>query len=187
MANKKDLKRKRVELGGDQLKRKLLEDDTYKKYRNIVKTIKNKIDIEGIDEEIMRLHSGRISRTLYGTTPGGDKVMNAALQDASHRSRMAEIKVRISKQADILDITLDASRIYLSREFADEMPTIRTKGERVSYFDHYLSAGIVLHAKLNSLMSRIDILLKDIDQTSFSLQRCVDILELVHHASGAKQ
>lgn len=187
MANKKEHSKTKKALGGDRLKQYLLEDDTYKKYRNIIKSIKDKIDIEDTDAEVNRLHSGRISRTLYGTTPGGDQIMKAALQDSSHRSRLAEIKVRIIKQADLLDITLDATRIYLSRQFADEMPDIRTKAERISYFDHYLNAGVVLLAKLKSLMDRIDVILKDVDQTGFSLKHCVDILELVYHHSGSKQ
>lgn len=189
MANKKELnkKSKKIELGGDRLKMSLLEDDTYKKYRTIVKTIKDKIDIDDVDQEINRLHSGRISRTLYGTTPGGDVIMKAALQDSSHRSRMAEIKVRISKQSDILDITLDATRIYLARHYAGEIADIRTKGERDGFFNTYLTAGVALHARLKSLLDRIDILLKDIDQAGFSLKHCVDILELIYHSSGSKQ
>lgn len=187
MANKKEQSRKSKEVGGESLKRSLLEDDTYKRYRNIVKAIKDKIIVDDMDDEINRLHSGRISRTLYGTTPGGDKIMNAALQDASHRSRMAEIRVRVSKQADLLDITLEATRIYLARQFADEVPDIRTKSERMAYFDAHLTNGIVLHSKLKSLISRIDVLIKDVDQTGFSLKHCVDILELVYHNSGAKQ
>ena len=113
--------------------------------------------------------------------------MKAALQDSSHRSRMAEIRVRISKQADILDITLDATRIYLAKQFADEMYDIKTKGERGEFFNPYLTSGLTLHAKLVSLMSRIDVLLKDIDQSGFSLKHCVDILELIYHASASKQ
>jgi hypothetical protein len=189
MANKKELtkKKKKKELGGDVLKMSLLADDTYKKYKNIVKTIKDRIDIDEIDAEIMRLHSGRISRTLYGTTPGGDRIMSAALQDSSHRSRMAEIRVRITKQADLLNITLDATRIHLSKAFADEMSDIRTKAERMGYFDTHLTIGIILHAKLDSLITRIDTLIKDIDQTSYTIQHAVKILELVYHHSGSKQ
>jgi len=188
MANKKDLlRKKKAELGGDALKQSLLRDDTYKKYRNIVKTIKDKIDIEDIDSEIDRLHNGRLSRTLYGTTPGGNDIMKAALQDASHRSRMAQIRVRVTKQADLLDITLDATRIYLARHYAEEIADIRTKGERDGYFNTYLAAGVTLYAKLRSLLDRIDTYLKDIDQTGFSLKHCIDILELIYHQSSSKQ
>lgn len=186
MANKKDLKKKKQEIGGDKLKMSLLKDDTFKRYRQIVKTIKDKIDLEELEDEMMRLHSGRISRTLYGTTPSGDKLQSASLQDSSNRSRLAEIQVRVTKQADILHIAMDATRIYLAGEFRDYVDDLKTKGERTAFFDGYLKNGVVLLAKMRSFSNRIDIIVKDIDQTGFSLKRSVDILELIYSRGNDK-
>jgi hypothetical protein len=187
MANKKDSKRKKEELGGEHLKMSLLKDDTYKKYLKIVKTIRDKIDLEDLDDEMTRLHSGRISRTLYGTTPGGDKIMKAALQDSSVRSRLAEIRVRVTKQADLLDITLKATRIHLANSFRDEVDDLRTKGERGAFFDGHLQKGVSLLARMNSFTSRVDTIVKDIDQTGFSLKHAVDILELIYSRNNDKK
>ena len=188
MANKKDLnrKKKKQELGGEQFKAYLLKDDNFKKYRNIVKSIKDKINVDDIDDEIMRLHSGRILRTLKGTSPGAEKIQSAALQDSSHRSRLAEIRVRVTKQADLLELTIEATRIYLAREFKDELPDIRTKGERVSFLNTYLARGIDLHSQLEALLSRIDTIIKDIDQGSFTLRHCIDLLTLVYSHNNNK-
>lgn len=189
MANKKDSEKKsnKASLGGDALKASLLEDNTFKKYRNIVKNIKENLDIDKLVEEVLVLHSGRTSRTLHGKQAGADAISTANLQDSSYRSRMAEIRVKIGLKADQLDIALDAARIHLSREYAGYVGDLKTKGERQGFFDIYLNNGITLHKRMKSVCDQIDLIIKDIDQTSHTIRHAIQILELVYSRNNNKQ
>jgi hypothetical protein len=171
---------KREPLGGDAMKAMLLKNNTFNKYRRIVRAIKEKIDLEELEAEMRRLYSGRQSRALFGTHPGPEKLMNASLQDASFRTRMVEIRLELSKQADILDIAIDAVRSYLRKEYEDDMPDIKTKGERVTYFDQYLRRGLELKASMDSLIKRLDHAIKDIDQMGFTFKHLSEMLALIY-------
>lgn len=179
-------KARKEQLGGDALRQSLKGDDTFLKYRRILKSIKSSLDVEKTYEEIKALHQGRISRNLYGTTPGADKITNAVLQDVRCRSRLAELALGTSRYHDMLDIAIDETRKYLVSKYGDEAPELRTKAERQAYFDVYLSSGLALKAQLSSLLDNIDRLIKDIDQTSFSFKHIIDCLELVYSKNNDK-
>lgn len=189
MATKKQMEKpsKKEELGGDSLRASLLKDDTFKKYRMIVKNLKEKMDLEELYEEVMRLHAGRTSRTLYGTTPGPEKIQNAALQDSSYRSRFTEIRVKVGKYADTLEIALDAVRIHLSTQYADSLPALKTKAERMGYFDGHLKVGLEFHRRMESLCKQVDLIIKDIDQNSYTIQHCIKVIELLYSRNNNKQ
>lgn len=170
---------KKEQLGGDALRRKLREDDTFLKYRRILKNIREKMDEEKFYEEVQSMHSGRTMRNLYGTTPGADKISNAVLQDVRVRSRLVELILKATRHHDMLDIVLDETRKYLATKYQDEVLDLRTKGERQSYFDIYLSAGITTKHNLSSMIEAANIVVKDIDQCSHSTRHLIECLELV--------
>jgi hypothetical protein len=177
---KKKSKRSDSDVGGADLFKSLLRaDNTFTQFRNIVKGIKEKIDIEEIYEEAVRLHSGRRSRNLYGTTPGPEKIIESTLQDSSYRSRMVEIRVKLVRHRDRLDVAIDATRQYLALNYPDMVKGLRTKAERGSVFDTYLKSGVRLHEELKSLITQLDDFVKDIDQTAYTYKTSVECLELL--------
>jgi sRNA-binding regulator protein Hfq len=173
--------------GADLFKSLLRADDTFAQFKSIVKGIKSKIDIEEISDEAVRLHSGRRSRNLYGTTPGPEKIIEAALQDSSYRSRMVEIRVKLVRYRDRLDVAIDATRQYLALNYPDMVKGLRTKAERGSVFDTYLRNGVRLHEELKSVISQLDDLVKDIDQTAYVYKTAVECLELLLHRNNDRK
>lgn len=162
------------------LKEKLKEDDRFRRYKRIVKGMKEGIDIEKMDSEIMRLHTGRLSRQMYGKNPSVDTLLKASLQESSVRSRMAEIRVELSKNLSLLEKAVKEVRKYLMSEYREYVTNFRTKGERIDFFDSQLNSGISMISQIEGLVSRIDFLIKDIDQTSYSLTRTRECLELLY-------
>lgn len=176
----KKAKSKTAEVGGAELFKKILRsDDAFVQFRALVKSIEVKLDTEEIMAEAARLHSGRLSRTLHGTTPGPEKLLNATLQDSSYRSRMVEVRVKLVRHRDRLDIALQATRQYLATQYRDQVSDLKTKGERESYFDAYLKRGLHLKEDLKSTISQLDDLVKDIDQTAYTYKNAIECLELL--------
>lgn len=178
---------KKEQLGGDALRRKLREDDVYKKYKRILANITEKLNPDDFYTEIKGLHSGRKMRNLYGTTPGADKIGDAVLQDVRCRSRLVELILKATKYHDNLDIALDETRKYLAHTFADDAPDLRTKAERQSYFDMYLTTGINVKAKLTSMIEAANLIVKDIDQCSHATRHLISCLELVLDRNDTRQ
>lgn len=184
MAKKKPVK---DSLGGDALRRKLREDDTYLKYRRILKNIKEKMDSDKFYDEVDALHSGRSMRNLYGTTPGAEKISNAVLQDVRCRSRLVELILKATRHHDLLDIVLSETRKYLATKFVDDVVSLKTKAERMTYFDIYLSAGLETKANLMSMVEAANLIVKDIDQCSFATRHLVECLSLVMSHNNDRQ
>jgi hypothetical protein len=162
-----------------ELRDALREDKTFAKYRRIVKMVREALDLEALEQEVMRLHVGRESRTLDGTVPSPDKVYAANQQDAKYRSRMAEIRVQLFKQSGALAKATKEVRLYLADEYGSYVSG-RTVAERNTYFNRYMNTAIALTEDIDNLMERIDFLIKDIDQMGFTLRRSIDVLELIY-------
>lgn len=175
MAKKKPVKEG---LGGDAFRRKLKADDTFLQYRRMLKNINERMDEEKFYEEVQAMHSGRLMRNLYGTTPGAEKISNAILQDVRCRSRLVELILRATRHHDRLDIVLDEMRKYLAAQYPTEVSELRTKAERQDYFDLYLKAGLRTLSALKSMIEAGSTIIKDIDQCSHSTRHLVECLEL---------
>jgi hypothetical protein len=165
----------------------LKKDESFKKYRRIVKVISENVDVEKLDTEVMNLHAGRSSRRLYGSVPTADKMINAALQDGSNRSRIAEIRTELTKQLALVERATSTIKKYILNEFREQTSGLKTKGERMSYADQYVARGVALIGTLEDLISRCDFLIKDIDQMGFSLKVSMTALTILYsHKNDTK-
>lgn len=184
MAKKKEGRR---QVGAVELRATLKGDDTFLKYRRILKNIIGKMDFEELHTEVHRLHSGRTMPNLHGTTPGADRIGEAILKDVRARSRLVELALKATRYHDMLDIVLDTTRKYLATQYGENAPNLRTKAERMSYFDQYLSKGIEVRQELKSLYESIQLVIKDIDQASHATRHLVECLSLVLDRNNTKQ
>ena len=169
------------------IKSKLKEYKVFKQYRNLVAHIASTINLDEIDSEAKRLHSGRKSRALTGTSPGPNALTDASLQDSANRSRLTQIRVDLTKQEALLSAAIDAIRTHVSITYRNDLPEIGTKGERAAYLNQFLRKGVNLRVQLAVLMSIIDFYIKDIDQTGFALKNAVHILELVYSKNNDRK
>lgn len=158
----------------------LLEDVNFKKYRSIVKFIQKEHDLDEIEKEARRLHSGRKSRSLSGTTPGPQTLVEAMLQDSSNRSRLTQIRVELTKQEGVLDETIDTMRTHMVMRYSELIPDARTKAERMAYLNQYLRKGVSMRQRMITMITIMDLYIKDIDQCSFTLHNSAKVLELVY-------
>ena len=92
---------------------------------------------------------------------------------------MVEIRVKLVRHRDRLDVAIDATRQYLALNYPDMVKGLRTKAERGSVFDTYLKSGVRLHEELKSLITQLDDFVKDIDQTAYTYKTSVECLELL--------
>jgi Fe-S cluster assembly scaffold protein SufB len=192
MRTKKSKKKsEEVELDDEEInsrvKAKLKEDKIFKQYRNLVSHIAESVNTDDIEAEAKRLHSGRKSRALTGTSPGPNALTDASLQDSANRSRLTQIRVDLTKQEALLSEAIDAIRTHVSITYRNDLPEIGTKGERLAYVNQFLRKGVNLRVKLSVLMSIIDLYIKDIDQTGFALKNAVHILELVYSKNNDRK
>lgn len=158
----------------------LKQDENFKKYRRIVKVINESIDMEALETEMKRLHAGRSSRLLYGAMPTAEKLIKASLQDGSNRSRMAEIRMELTRQLSLLQSATSTMQKYILNEFRQHTAHLKTKGERMSYADQYIARGVALMTKIEDMIARCDFMIKDCDQMGFSLKTTMAALEIFY-------
>ncbi len=163
------------------------ENEYYKRYKKIYKRLSEDIDLEKIDKELTTLHSGRMSRSLFGSSPGPDKIIEANLQDSSYRSRLVELRVELSKSITLMDTTIDTLKLKLSTEYSDNLAGLKTKGERLSFVESFLVSGITFIEKMNGCAERIELVVKDIDQTAYTYKNAIQVLELVYSRNNDKK
>jgi hypothetical protein len=171
----------------DDLRDSVKADEHYRRFRRIVKNIAQEINIEKLHAELLRLHSGRKSRTLFVKRPSVDTVQEAGLQDSAYRSRMAEIYVEVDYHLGMLAEAVDKIRKHFIHEYRDNMEGLKTKGERLSYADQYIQSGLSLMHKLKRLLSTADVFIKDIDQTGYSFKNTIKTLEILYSHKNDKK
>jgi chromatin segregation and condensation protein Rec8/ScpA/Scc1 (kleisin family) len=129
------------------LKEALLEDTEFKKYRNILKQVEKRIDLDDVLSEAKRLHSGRKARTLT-RVPKADDLLEAQLQDGGNRARLSQIMAELVEQTGIVDDALTAIRAHIATTYSSMIPSARTKAERVVYVNKYLRKGVKMQSKM---------------------------------------
>lgn len=161
------------------LEETIAEDERVERYTRIARSVKKNINLSRLDEEMARLHAGRKSRTLFGRVPGPDVVIEASLQNSQTRSRLAEMRLECTQQQALLKSATDTIRRYLVSEYG-ALTGLRTKIERSDYFSQYIERGTKLLHELDSFVSRVDYLIRDIDQTGYDLKAVIDCMNIVY-------
>ncbi|WP_391857251.1 hypothetical protein, partial [Vibrio cidicii] len=90
------------------------EDPNYKKFRLVVKGVREKLKIERDQAEAMGLMANRTSRSLHGRKQFSPKsLLEATSNDLSARARLVEIRVRATVNLDLLQEACDALRNHI--------------------------------------------------------------------------
>jgi hypothetical protein len=161
----------------------LKADKHFSKYRNIVKYISENLDLDALAGECKRLHSGRKSRTLVGTLPSGDTLLEAQLQDSSNRGRLTQIRAELVTQEGALDESIETIRSHITFTYSEMIP-VKTKVDRIAYLNQYLRKGVQLRQRIQTMGTVIELYLKDIDQMSYTFTNSVKILEMIYSRNG---
>lgn len=161
------------------------EDGQYKKFREIVRNTREKLKVDQDRNEALALHAARLSRQMYGKKQYSPQaLLESSLQDSSYRSRMVEIRVQANLHTSLLDDAIDVIKRYITTEFYDELSGYKTVDQRKSMIDRIVASALELKSEGEALVELLDTLVRDIDQTSFQLERMIKALELLSHSKG---
>lgn len=162
-------------------------DPQYLTFLKILKTTREKVNLETSLNEALNLHMARTSRSLTGNDRySPKKLIDSTLKDLSTRSRLVEVRVTNDRNLSHLREAMDALRRYVSTEYAEELKDFATVGDRKSFIDRVLKSANELLAEGDSVLATIDHLVKDIDQSGHSMRHVVDCLKLLENKSGGK-
>jgi hypothetical protein len=168
------------------LKDLLKEDGDFKKFRNIIKHVAETNDLEELEKEARRLHSGRPARSLAGKTPGAQLLLEAELQDGSNRSRLSQIRVDMEKMTGVVEEALDAIRAHIQWRYGVYLPAGGTKSDRQLHLNKYLRKGVKLQSDIKTFATMLDFYITDIDKMAYKLTNTKDILEMIYSSKGAQ-
>lgn len=137
------------------------------------------IDIEGLEREIDSLHLTRQVRKLKTEEiiqSFQKKFIEAALQNQAYRSRLVEIKVKCFRVAAKLEEHISVVRSYLGITYPNSLRKYRTVGERKQAINSVLEEPTSFLTKLELKDRELEVIIKDLDQASFSLKHIIDAM-----------
>lgn len=154
----------------------LRSDPVVIKFLNVVRTSKSSINISDVTKEVQLLHSTRKSRTLTSAKLSPSRLIDAILTDQYCRSRLIEIKTLVYRNSELLSTSWKATRRYIRQSYNLESST---KAERDEELDNMFPNAMSLKEEMSCLSDQIDLIVRDIDQCSYSLSSTKDLLKMV--------
>jgi hypothetical protein len=180
--------KKRVETESQEsLKNVLLKDPAFTTYRRVVKTIETTLDLDKYYRECIGMHDSRLSRTLTGVSVSPAQLSQAVRQDASFRARYTKIRVQLTNQAGALEETMKTMRRHFQVKYHSRLEHLGTKGERSDYMNRYLNRGDQLKARMETIITCIDLLIKDVDQVHWQMSIALTCIELLYGKAARKE
>lgn len=159
----------------------------YKKYQKILEAAQTGLDLDSLRGEALGSHAARTSRQLYGSRQYSPKsLIDAIYKDLSFRSRIVEIRVRVSVAMSNLEEASKAMRRYISTEFSDDLREFSTADQRRAFVDRVLKVGLAYLAEGQALLDLLDSLIKDADQAGFGLRNAVETLKLLDGSKSGR-
>ncbi len=163
-----------------ELREQLKSDTNYKKYRNILKTVRSRLKLEEDMEEVLGLHAGRLSRRLFGKKQFSSRtIYEATAQDMSIRARLVEIRQRTSVQVSLLQGAIQQLHKYIRTAYRQGMRGLSNEASRRATLDEVTSTGNELVTEAQALIDTVDNIIRDIDQSGHSIRHMVEILKLL--------
>lgn len=163
------------------LREALVEDDTWKRYRRIVKN-SWPTEFDGFEKEIMDIHKARPIRLLGGTDgrPTGKKLVIAVMADQSYRSRAVEIAMQVYRVKAHLEITKALCRKHVAANYSSDLQSwgLKSVRERDTCISSLFDQADLLLAKYEMLMELADWVIADVDAGGFATQKAVKALEV---------
>ncbi len=160
------------------LKRKLMTDSVWIKFQNILEHVNNLAQFDNYVSEMESLHAGRASRNLHLKSPSPKRLIDAAAQDSSYRSRCVEIMLTVLRAQRMLNASIEATTNHLVAKYSSEIPG-STKGEREQYIKAILSSAYEKLSDLERITEAAEYLIEDIDKASFALKHQIDAVSLI--------
>jgi gas vesicle protein len=155
-------------------------DPEYKKFVRILKLTDEKVSFDNMVKELENMHASRIVRQLHLKTPGVNTLIKTSMQEASYRSRCAEIWLIVNKMKRLLDTATETIHDYIMANYANSLG-VKTKGERVTMVNAILKRAYTRLNELEQIAEHAETVMKDIDQAAWNLSKALQGLELIYN------
>ena len=170
------------------IKSDIRESSDYRKFKRIVTQVEARLNLEKDYEEAQALHSGRTSRKLYGDKRYSPKsLLDASSNDMGARSRLVEIRVRCSKQIDVLKDACDAMKYSMLTNFSSEInKRFTTVGARKAFTETMIARALEVQNEGQAFIKALDSFIEDIDKSGYHLSNMTDILKMLDQTKGGR-
>lgn len=167
-----------MKAGRDNIKELITGTKPYKKYRKILKTIEEGVDLKALEKEIKDIHFSRTVRHLQPTKINQKNMIEASLKEVQGRARLVEIKANLLEYKMNLEDMVAAVKKYTYSEF--QIDGIKTKTDRKDYMSRYFRSADRFLAQLEYITRLVDSFVEDIDSSSFKFNNLVKLLEMIY-------
>jgi len=163
-----------------ELKKSLSVDPVVVKFTRISSVVRSAVNTETTEKEVNFLHASRKSRGLTSAKMSASILMDAIMTDMSARSRLIEIKTLVHRNQELISSALSAIKKHVMVRYQDELREAgSTKADRDAALDRIFQSATSLKSEMSSLEEQIDMVVRDIDQASFSLRNTTELLKMI--------
>lgn len=144
------------------------------------------LPIRALYEEVESIHKVRKTRTLdrHSDTFTHD-VVEGLLDDTAKRARLTEILVMCVKVLSNLKDTLGSLEGYMIIEYATELRSIPTKGERTNFLSHHVLSKFHKYVgRVERIKAMTELVMVDIDKASYAYSNLMKAIQL---AAGRRE
>lgn len=160
---------------------KAIRSDSYViRLKEVCATVSSKLPIERLLKECASLHTDRSSRALFKHAMSPTALYEARLKDLSHRARLTEIRVSLTKQQSMLSASLSEVKSHLMSKYAVEIQAAGSTVEmRKAYLEKALNFAVTLLDEIDAAVAETDLYIKDIDHAAFGFRDATDLVKLM--------
>lgn len=135
-----------------------------------------KIDIEKFKNEIMTIQKNRAILKLknFGTKEK-EKLIKINAQEQVDRTRLVSIYIEVKNIVDFLETQKNIVKGFVENNFRTELKDIKTIKEKDLLIDYCFTSTITRIDACKNVLELCNLVIKDIDQGSYTLQRILNI------------
>lgn len=164
-----------------QLRAILKDEDSWVRFMRMATALDNSTILSDYLKEIQTLHSTRSLRVLgVQQLPSGKRLAEASLKDQAVRSRCVEIAMDTAIKRNRLYRLTETITGYISVNFTEELNDIgfKTIADKKSAISSLLTKWYTLIDNMDTVTEVADMVIKDIDQGSWALNKVISSLEI---------
>lgn len=161
---------------------KVKDDPRYKKIRKLFKHEDLfQLPLEEYSREVDDLFSMRKVRSInISSNDALNKLAESIVQDQSYRSRMTEILAIISNSHKTLEDLLGRFQDYVTVAYGNDLKALGAAKERERCVKNIMADYYRYCDNLGTLISKIDLYVKDIDKAGYAFKSLVDTLGIIN-------
>lgn len=168
--------RKSEEVDLPALLKSIRKDPTYRKFKDIVQTAQERLDIERDRRECFTIHSSRLSRTLYGKKAyNPSSLQEVEAKESEARSRLVEIRMKAAYQLEHVEKAMRAIEDHVVTEYNSEMKGFSTADQRRSLIRRVQKVAQDLMTDGKSLLDLCDRFVDDIDRCGYKVTNLTNL------------